>query len=1401
MPNNSLSQQQRTFEIEERTQELLKPELKSKFLSYRQILTFPEDQRKQLNRLQSTYIEREAEKLAKEFISHNNKQLIIKEDNMDSNNLNMQDLAQLIASAVATAINNKPENNQNNVRIPIPSTYGGERSAAVINLWIQEVERYLSFYNVHPNRWISYAVTLLKGRSQKWWNHLIQKQEEPQTWEQFKQGLEYAFKPTYSEQNARDRLANIRQTSSVSEYVDEFQDILLDLPRVSDDEALDRFIRGLKDKTRIHVITREPRSLEESIRYAISYDSAQQSGTVIPQRKFEENPNDPMDLSALVHQINAMIRNNGNNSRYDQQDRRNTRFNRRNNIICHWCSKPGHVVAECRTRLREIRDFEQSKLKQNKHNNRNKAFGQNQVYNADLIDIESSNNRAITKQNSDASFFDSVNKDSLLDLSPYSFDFSNDRNFLMNATSVNTMLPTYEIYIQGQPYYALIDSGASANYIHPKIIKFADSFRTVNDQAVETANGEQTMITGEATCTMKVKGEGKDFIDTFKAFVFESKFDVILGNEWLKRVKPRPDWFESTWTVTLPDFTMVVMEPSKNNHKIESHHEKVNTIITAKQLDRLFKTNQIKECYLAHVSIDGAKTAYLNHVENIDVSWAAEFSKEFPDVFKGHISGLPPMRDTQEIIVTKSDAVPVSRPPYKMSPLELTELRKQLDELLQKGLIEPCASEWSNPVLFVRKPNGDLRMCCDYRMLNKVTLKQKIQLPRIDECLERLHKAKHFTSLDLTNGFHQQRLSEADSIKTAISTRYGQFCWKVVPFGLSNSGPAFQKMMNSVLADYIDKFVMVYLDDILIFSTGDEEQHKEHVRLVLKKLDEAKLIINKKKCRFNRKELTFLGFNISADGIKPAPEKVKAVLSWPAPTNVQQVRQFIGLAQHYRRFISGFAGIAAPLTNLTQGSGPKRRAISWTEDCQKSFELIKKKLATAPVLATPDMEKPFRIECDASDFAIGAVLLQEENGIWKPLAFESKKLSQAERNYPAQERELLSILHALRTWRCFVEGNEYQVFTDHLPLKYLRSQNKPTPRLVRWLSEVELYDPEILYKPGADNHVPDLLSRRDGVESKPEEQSMQPRYLYHISAAIKSLPILDQDPIQDWPLHYLSTPEKWPNRISKELAKVKHQFVIKDNQVYRKERIPKTDEYVELKFVPFARRADMVDSFHVGYGHSGQANVYSLMKSRVWWPRMQNDISAWISKCPQCQLARSSDKIKHHAPMKPLDVPPVFSRWHLDFIGELPLTKNGNKWILMAVDYTTNWPIARAIQNATGEEIVKFIYEEIVLRFGCPDEILTDRGANFMSKVVKQYISKIKSKHNLTSAFHPRSNGKCERLNQTFKKMLTKYVNGDIHSWDDYMDAALFACRIRKHATTRFMNSQNKIKKSSQKML
>lgn len=247
-------------------------------------------------------------------------------------------------------------------------------------------------------------------------------------------------------------------------------------------------------------------------------------------------------------------------------------------------------------------------------------------------------------------------------------------------------------------------------------------------------------------------------------------------------------------------------------------------------------------------------------------------------------------------------------------------------------------------------------------------------------------------------------------------------------------------------------------------------------------------------------------------------------------------------------------------------------------------------------------------------------------------------MSQAERNYPAQERELLSILHALRTWRCFIEGNAYQVFTDHLPLKYLRSQSKPTPRLVQWLSEIELYDPEILYKPGSKNHVPDILSRKDGVESSPEEESIQPRCLFNECNALKVSPTLEADPIQDWPLQYLYEKNKWPDKMKNDLNKLQRHFTVKDKQVYFRQITPKTNEILELKFIPFAKRADLVGNFHCGYGHSGQANVYNLMKTRVWWPNIQIDINNWISSCPQCQLAEGPDKVIHKAPMKPLDV-------------------------------------------------------------------------------------------------------------------------------------------------------------------
>ena len=618
-----------------------------------------------------------------------------------------------------------------------------------------------------------------------------------------------------------------------------------------------------------------------------------------------------------------------------------------------------------------------------------------------------------------------------------------------------------------------------------------------------------------------------------------------------------PNWETQTWQIPITKHSEhhARIEPIQHMEQPQCNNsvDHLDILISAKQLDTLLKKNKVEDCYFIDISkildhdelfnLDiprNTSTVSLTGQDKINQEWCTEFETAYPDVFKCKIEGLHPIRSTtQEMITFKPDHMPASIAPYKMSPIELRELRRQLDVLLEQGLIEHTATPYGSPVLFVKQKDGDsfkLRMVCDYRAVNKATISQGIPVPRIDECLEQLHGANFFSSLNLKSGFHQQRLTESDSEKTTINTRYGQYKWKVLPFGLKNSGRQFMKMVNHELKDLIDKICIVYIDDILIFTKGDDVAlHKKHVHMVMEKLQKAKLIVNKSKCMFNQKRLTFLGYDlIAGEGILPSQRKVDTIAQWPIPNNVQDVRRFIGLCQYYKQFIPRFSSIASPITDLTKGSGPKERAIEWNKECNHAFHTLKKLLTSAPILLAPDMSRPFRIECDASDTGLGAVLLQEDpkdEHKWKPVA--SHKLRREERNYPAQERETLSILHALREWRCFIDGNEYEVYTDHLPLKYYNDTSKISPRLVRWMSELSLYNPKIIYKKGIDNIIPDLLSRRDGPECTPAQKSIEPKYLYepfeHCAAVLNvDEPDKLNDPTQDWPLFYFKPRDQWP---------------------------------------------------------------------------------------------------------------------------------------------------------------------------------------------------------------------------------------------------------------------------------
>ena len=375
-------------------------------------------------------------------------------------------------------------------------------------------------------------------------------------------------------------------------------------------------------------------------------------------------------------------------------------------------------------------------------------------------------------------------------------------------------------------------------------------------------------------------------------------------------------------------------------------------------------------------------------------------------------------------------------------------------------------------MLFVRKKDGTLRMCIDYRALNKISIKNRYPLPHIDELLDQLHGTTIWTTLDCASGYHQVRMHEGSIAKTAFRTRYGSFEFLVLPFGLTNAPSTFMAWMHSILKPYLDKSVVVFLDDCLIMSRSPEE-HLHHLEQVFRAFSEHKVLLKASKCHIATRQVDFLGHTVTPQGIAVNQRKVAAVQDWPRPANVHDVRSFLGLVGFYRRFIEGFSRIAAPMTELTRFTQPWQ----WGNVHQHAFDTLKHALTTAPVLQIPDMAKPFHVFADASQFAIGAVLMQDQGHGLQPVAFESRKLSPAEQNYPIHEIELLAVVNALKVWRCYLEGSAFYTNTDHQSLQYLMTQPHLSRRQARWVEILQQFDTRIAYLPG-DRNPADALSRR-----------------------------------------------------------------------------------------------------------------------------------------------------------------------------------------------------------------------------------------------------------------------------------------------------------------------------------
>jgi hypothetical protein len=424
--------------------------------------------------------------------------------------------------------------------------------------------------------------------------------------------------------------------------------------------------------------------------------------------------------------------------------------------------------------------------------------------------------------------------------------------------------------------------------------------------------------------------------------------------------------------------------------------------------------------------------------------------KEFAYVFPEELPGMPPERELEFTIDLKPGTEPIARTPYRMSTPELQELKMQLKELLDLGLIRPSMSPWGAPVIFIRKKDGSWRLCIDSRQLNKATIKNQYPLPRIDDLFNQMKGATVFSKIDLRSGYHQLRIKEDDIPKTAFKMRFGHYEFTVLPFGLTNAPGVFMSLMNRVFREYLDKFVQVFIDDILIYSRTTKE-HDEHLRLVLQCLREHKLYGKLSKCSFYQSRIHYLGHVISGEGIAVDPSKVEAIMEWPAPTNVTEVRSFMGLAGYYRRF----------------------------EKCAEAFQRLKELLTTTPILKVPDMDADFLVFTDASKEGLGGVLMQDG----RVIAYISRKLRRHEENYATHDLELLAIVYALKVWRHYLVGRKFELKTDHCGLQHIFTQSDLNARQRRWSELLSEYDFEITYIKGTVNRVADALSRRPRIFS------------------------------------------------------------------------------------------------------------------------------------------------------------------------------------------------------------------------------------------------------------------------------------------------------------------------------
>ncbi|KAL2230104.1 UNVERIFIED_CONTAM: Transposon Ty3-G Gag-Pol polyprotein [Sesamum indicum] len=1146
--------------------------------------------------------------------------------------------------------------------------------------WVRRCLRYFQLIPIPEDQRVSMASIYLQGKAELWYQGYVEKKEF-RSWEDFVVNVLGRFE-ALNNAAVNTEFHKLHHETTVDSYLERFEELkdqmVIFNRNLDENFFMMKFISGLKDEVKLYVNNCEPTSLYQAINLARNQE---QMVNAILKKAQHPTKNLPPKPPFKPPNKNPSPRPFHQPTRYLTEAE--VRAKREKNL-CYRCDEPYTPGHRCKYRQVYML-LEDEGAKECEENEQGKQISESEAEKEEDVTV--------------------------------SLHAMKGR-FYYRTLRLEGIVGDKEILI-------LIDSGSTHCFIDEKVAGILGcKLEETLPMMVRVADGSK--ISSHLTCPkFNWEVQGHKFTHSVKLLKLGG-YDLILGCDWLGMYNPiELDFHQGRLTLT------------RGTNKV-----------TLRSLPCRAKRGTVSTYSLAQLmkgrSIEVPGELLLSHKPQMEEKGGSQVQavlQLYEEVFKEPHS-LPPERRIEHRIELLPEAIPKRQHPYRYAYGQKTEIERIVKEMLNSGIIRPSQSSFASPVLLVKKKDGGWRMCVDYRYLNKLTVKHNFPIPVIDELLDELHGAKFFSKIDLRSGYFQIRMREEDIPKTSFITHSGHYEFLVMPFGLCNAPSTFQSLMNTVFEPYLRKFVLVFFDDILIYSK-DWGQHLVHLKKVLHLLKEHQLYAKKSKCSFAQKEIDYLGHIISHQGVSTDPLKIECMVKWPIPASVKELRGFLGLTGYYRRFIQGYGAISKPLTSLL-----KKDAFEWNAEAEDAFNHLKELMISAPVLAMPDFSQPFIVETDASGKGIGAVLMQGG----RPISYLSKALAAKNLGLSTYEKEFLALLLAVTKWRHYLLGSHFIIRTDQKSLKHILDQRVDSMLQQKWVTKLMGLSYEVQYKKGNENRAADALSRRlhQGEEAQLQAISTQiPLWIQEIQSSYEGNTLF-KTIIQSKVVDATSFPD-----YSYDLGVLKRGGrVCVGSHGGIREKVLKTLHDSALG------------------GHSGIHGTYQRIKSLFYWPTMKTDVQEWVKGCETCQRAKHENN-PYPGLLQPLPLPDqAWSCVSMDFIEGLP-SSEGKDSILVVVDRLTKYSHFIALKHPyTATVIAKVFFDSIYKLHGLPVSIISDRDKVFTSRFWKELFTLSGVSLDMSSSYHPQTDGQTERVNQCLENYLRCMCMQKPKKWAQWLTLA-----------------------------